>query len=64
MPDSGTLSNVPCANNELKIDPSDESDELKIDTFDKLDEQRGSYCSEQSPRPACLPGIEDYHLGL
>jgi hypothetical protein len=40
MPDSGTLSNVPCANNELKIDTSDELDELKIDTFDKLDEKR------------------------
>ena len=30
MPDSGTLSNVPCANNELKIDNSDESDEKTI----------------------------------
>ena len=32
------MSEVPCANNELKIDTSDKSDELKIDTFDKLDE--------------------------
>jgi hypothetical protein len=38
MPDSGTLSKVPCANNELEMDTSDELDELKIDTFDKLDE--------------------------
>ena len=38
MLDSGTLSNVPCANNELKIDTSDKSDELKIDTFDELEE--------------------------
>jgi hypothetical protein len=30
MPDSGTLSNVACANNELKIDNSDESDEKTI----------------------------------
>jgi hypothetical protein len=28
MLDSGTLSNVPCANNELKIDTFDELDEL------------------------------------
>jgi hypothetical protein len=39
MPDSGTLSKMPYANNELiKIDTGDELDELKIDTVDKLDE--------------------------
>jgi hypothetical protein len=32
------MSEVPCANDELKTDTSDKSDELKIDTFDKLDE--------------------------
>jgi hypothetical protein len=38
MPDSGTLSKTPYANNELKMDTGDELDELKIDTVDKLDE--------------------------
>ena len=38
MPDSGTLSKMPCANNELEMDTFDELDELKIDTFDKLDD--------------------------
>jgi hypothetical protein len=37
MPDS-SISEVPCANNELVTDAFDEFDVLKIDTFDKLDE--------------------------
>jgi hypothetical protein len=37
MPDS-TISEVPCANNELRTDTYDKSDVLKIDTFDKLDD--------------------------
>jgi hypothetical protein len=39
MPDSGTLSKVPCAN-ELRIDTSDESDEMRINTSNESNELR------------------------